>query len=130
MKRTRRTFGRDFKLKAVRYANSCTDASMTSIAKELEIDRQALWSWINEVEVRGEEYAFPGSGRHQPRLLPISRMPGADDSLEELEPLRAENEMLRMKLARTIAERDAYQRVLERAVGNRAGSLTTKENES
>ena len=130
MKKVRRTFGRDFKLKAVRYANSNTDQSMTSIANELEIDRQALWAWIKEVEVRGEEYAFPGRGRREPRLPQTHGMPGVADSLEGLNPLRAENAMLRMKLERTIAERDAYQRVLERAVENPAVDLTTMENES
>ncbi len=130
MKKTRRTFSRDFKLKAVRYANSCTDQSMMSIANELEIDRQALWAWLKEVDVKGEEYAFPGSGRRQSSLLPTSRMPGAEGSLEELDPLRAENEMLRMKLERTIAERDAYQRVLERAVEDRVARHTTRENEA
>ena len=130
MKKTRRTFSRDFKLKAVRYVNSATDQSMTSIADGLEIDRQALWAWIKEVEVKGEEYAFPGSGRHQSHLLPTSMIPGTKSSLEELDPLRAENEMLRMKLERTIAERDAYQRVLERAVENPVVGLTTMENES
>ena len=130
MKKTRRTFSREFKLKAVRYANSGTDQSMTSIANELEIDRQALWVWIKEVEVRGEELAFPGSGRHQPRVLATSGMLGADESLEALDPLRAENEMLRMKLERTIAERDALQNVLERIVENRAVGLSTKENEA
>lgn len=130
MKRTRRTFSRDFKLKAVRYAASCTDVSMTSIATELEIDRQALWAWIKEVDVRGEEYAFPGSGRRTPSLLPISGMPEAESSVENLDPLRAENEMLRMKLERTIAERDALERVLERAIQNRSLRLAMKENET
>ena len=130
MKRTRRTFSRDFKLKAVRYANSGTEQSMTSIADELEIDRQALWAWIREVEVRGEELAFPGSGRHRLRRFPISRMPGTDESLEALDPLRAENEMLRMKLHRTIAERDAFQRVLEQAVQGRLVDLRRKENDA
>ena len=130
MKRTRRTFSQEFKLKAVRYANSDTDQSMASIANELEVDRQALWAWVKEVEAKGEEYAFPGSGRRQPSLLSTSRMPGTNDSLETLGPLRAENEMLRMKLERTIAERDAYQRVLERAVENPVVDLTTMENES
>ena len=130
MKRTRRTFSRDFKLKAVRYANSCTVQSMASIAIELEVDRQALWAWIKEVDVKGEENAFPGSGRHQSRLLLTSRIPGAEGSLEELDPLRAENEMLRMKLERTIAERDAFQRVLEQAVQYRMVDLTRKENDA
>ena len=57
-------------------------------------------------------------------------MPRADESLEALEPLRAENEMLRMKLARTIAERDAFQRVLQRAVDSHAVDLAMEENKS
>ena len=130
MKRTRRTFSRDFKLKSVRYANSGTGESMTSIAKELEIDRQALWAWIKEVEIKGEEIAFPGSGRHQSHLLLTSGMPGVDVSSDELDPLRAENEMLRMKLERTVAERDALQRVLERAIENRGVDLTRRENDA
>ena len=130
MKKTRRTFGRDFKLKAVRYANSGTNESMTSIANELEIDRQALWAWIKEVEVKGEEYAFPGSGRRQSGLLLTSGMQEAYESLDALDPLRAENEMLRVKLARTIAERDAFQRVLQRAVESHAVGFAIEEGEA
>ena len=136
MKR-RRTFTRDFKLKAVRYATSCTDMPLASIAKDLDIDRQALWAWIKEVEIKGEELAFPGCGRRSPRLALTSLVEYAADMPKDLEPLRAEIQMLRMKLEhievkleRTEAERDAFQRVLERAVGNRAAGLTTKENEA
>jgi len=130
MKRRRRTFGRDYKLQAVQYANSRKDMSIADIAKELEVDRQALWAWIKEVVVKGEELAFPGCGRRSPRRDLTSQIRSAVGTSEALEPLRAENEMLRMKLERTIVERDAYQRVLEGAVENPAVGFTTMENES
>ena len=130
MKRIRRTFSRKFKLKAVRYANSFTDQSMASLAFELEVDRQALWAWVKEVDTKGEEYAFPGSGRRQLSLLPNSRKQGADESLDEIESLHTENEMLQMKLERTVAERDVLQRVLERAIQKGTIGLGTKEDDS
>lgn len=124
MKRTRRTFGRDFKLKAVRYVNSSTSRSLASIAKELEIDRQALWAWTQEVADKGEDGAFPGSGRHGPNREITRRVQRAIDIPDEIEPLLAEIEILRMKLERTRAERDASQRLLNKMLDIRAAEVS------
>ena len=110
---------------------------VASIARDLNIDRQALWAWIKEVEGKGEELAFPGCGRRSPRLALNSQMKSAGDMQEDFESLRAEIQRLRMKLEHmevklehTEAERDAFERVLEHAVENHSGSLTAKEGEA
>lgn len=111
---TRRTFTRDFKLKAVRYANNLAETPIAAIAKEIEVDRQSLWSWTKEVAQKGEAAAFPGSGRRSSGQMQARETTHPPGTVSSYELVRAENQLLRVKLERTIAERDALQGVIDR----------------
>ena len=82
MAKEQRVFPKEFKLEAVRLAQT-SGKSMTQIARDLGISDSALHSWRKQFADSGEQ-AFPGKG-HQTEME------------EENRRLRRENDMLKQK---------------------------------
>ena len=91
MHKTQRTFTREFKLEAVKLAQS-SHKSQAQIARDLGIAESTLHKWCQRFSEHGEQ-AFPGSGHQLPQE-------------EEIRRLQRENELLRQ-------ERD----ILKKALG-------------
>jgi transposase len=82
MKKTRRTYSREFKIEAVRLLES-SGKNISQIERDLGIGKGNLWRWKREfAAVR--EAAFPGRGRLAPEQ-------------ERLRQLERENEILRQE---------------------------------
>ena len=82
--RQRRDFSAEFKAEAVRLVQT-SGRQVTQIARELDVDRQLLHTWVRQSERRkGQPLSdvFPGQGNR----------PAAE---AELERLRRENEQLK-----------------------------------
>jgi len=82
MKKTRRTYSREFKLEAVRLVKT-SGQSMSQIERDLGIGKGNLGRWKKEFAANGED-AFPGQGRLTPE----------QDRIRQLE---RENEVLRQQ---------------------------------
>jgi transposase len=91
MKKTQRTFTQEFKVEAVKLAQSSTKP-LVQIARDLGIADSTLHHWCKLFSEHGER-AFPGSGHRMPQE-------------EEIRRLKRENEVLRQ-------ERD----ILKKALG-------------
>ena len=84
MKRTRRVFSAQFKAKAVKLVKAGRK-EVTQIARELEVSRQMLHSWVRQSDRRtGKPLSdvFPGHGKRTAEQM-------------ELDQLRRENARLR-----------------------------------
>jgi transposase len=85
MKSTRRVFSAEFKAKAVKLVKA-GGRDVTQIARELDITRQTLHSWVRQADGRAGKALsdiFPGHGKRTAEL-------------NELERLRKENAQLRL----------------------------------
>jgi transposase len=91
MRRTRRTYTREFKIEAVRLFQQ-GDRRVSELARELEIDRKQLKRWADQFEQEQEE-AFPGKGHLKPQDEELRRLK------RENERLREEREILKKALA-------------------------------
>ncbi len=91
MKKTQRTFTQEFKVEAVKLAQS-SKKPLIQIARDLGIADSTLHHWCKLFSEHGEQ-AFPGSGHQMPQE-------------EEIRRLKRENEVLRQ-------ERD----ILKKALG-------------
>jgi transposase len=91
MQKKQATFTREFKMEAVKLAES-GKKPITQIARDLGISDSAIHNWRKLYGVHGEQ-AFPGSGHQTPQE-------------EEIRQLKRENELLRQ-------ERD----ILKKAIG-------------
>jgi transposase-like protein len=91
----RRSFTREFKLEAVRLLEA-GEKSAAQLARELDLPRNRLYKWQEQLQGQGAQGAFPGRGRRR----------GAAGELAKLERenarLREENEILK-KAARYFA---------------------------
>jgi transposase len=91
MKKTRRTYTREFKLEAVRLLET-SGKSAVQIERDLGIGKGCLSRWKQELVADGEQ-AFPGQGRltsEQERLRQLER---------ENEILRQERDILKKAVA-------------------------------
>lgn len=91
MRRTRRTFTREYKTEAVGFLSS-GDRSLASVARDLDLDPKLLRRWRDELNQEGSK-AFPGHGNPRPEeaeLLLLRR---------ENARLREEREILKKALA-------------------------------
>ena len=79
MKRARRTFTREFKMKAVKMLENRGDRTIESIAKDLDIHTNLLIKWRDDFAEHAERTFL-----------------GSNDVLNELERLRKENEDLKI----------------------------------
>lgn len=91
MRKTRRTYTREFKIEAVRLFQQ-GDRRVSELARELEIDRKQLKRWADQFEQEQEE-AFPGKGHLKPQDEEVRRLK------RENERLREEREILKKALA-------------------------------
>src|SRR5689334_20032903 len=82
MKKTQRTFTQEFKVEAVRLAQS-SKKPFIQIARDLGIADSTLHHWCKLSSEHGEQ-AFPGSGYQMPQE-------------EEIRRLKRENEVLRQE---------------------------------
>ena len=82
MKKTRRTYTREFKVEALRLLET-SDKSAAQIERDLGISAGCLWRWKRELAADGVR-AFPGRGRLTP-----------DE--ERVRQLERENEILRQE---------------------------------
>jgi transposase len=82
MKKTRRTYTREFKFEALRLLETSGE-SAAQIERDLGIGAGALSPWKRELSAEGEE-AFPGQGRLTP-------------DQERIRQLERENELLRQE---------------------------------
>jgi transposase len=82
MQKTRRTYSREFKLEAVRLAET-SGKSLSQIERDLGIGNGNLWRWRQKFAADGED-AFPGHGRQSPEQ-------------EQIRQLERENEILRQE---------------------------------
>ena len=63
MKRTRRTFDKQFKLEVVK--RSLGDITLKELSEELGIHLGVISRWRNEFLDAGEDLSFPGNGNEQ-----------------------------------------------------------------
>jgi transposase len=91
MKKTRRTYSSEFKLEAVRLAET-SDKSLSQIERDLGIPNGNLWRWKRKFAADGED-AFPGHGRQTPEQERIRRLE------REIQILRQERDILKKAVA-------------------------------
>lgn len=92
MGRARRKFTREFKVEAVRMVTE-GGHSLSSVARDLDLDPKLLRRWRTEFEQSGEANAFPGKGHLKQEDEQVRRL------LRENERLREEREILKKALA-------------------------------
>jgi transposase len=91
MRRTRRTYTREFKIEAVRLFTQ-GDHRLSQVARDLDVDRKLLRRWADQLE-QEQEQAFPGKGHVKPEDEEVRRLK------RENERLREEREILKKALA-------------------------------
>lgn len=91
MRRTRRTYTREFKIEAVRLFTQ-GDHRLSQVARDLDVDRKLLRRWADQLE-QEQEQAFPGKGHVKPQDEEFRRLK------RENERLREEREILKKALA-------------------------------
>lgn len=91
MRRTRRTYTREFKLEAVRLFTQ-GDHRLSQVARDLDVDRKLLRRWADQL-AQEQEQAFPGKGHVKPQDEEVRRLK------REIDRLREEREILKKALA-------------------------------
>ena len=81
MAKEHRVFSKEFKLEAVRLAQT-SGKSMTQIARDLGISDSALHSWRKQCADSGEQ-AFPGKGQQTELEEENRRVRGENDLLKQ-----------------------------------------------
>lgn len=92
MRRTRRTYTREFKVEAVRLFRQ-GDRRLSEVARDLDIDSKMLRRWSEELGREEGEEAFPGKGHLKPQDEELRRLKRENDRLRE------EREILKKALA-------------------------------
>lgn len=92
----RRSFTREFKVEAVRLLER-GEKKAADLARELNVPRNRLYKWQEQLRATGKEGAFPGQGRRSGREAELARLKS------ENERLREENDILK-KAARLFAK--------------------------
>ena len=87
MQKTQRTFTREFKVEAVRLAQS-SQKPLAQIARDLDIADSTLHHWCQLFSEQGEQ-AFPGSGHQTPQEEEIRHLK------REVDLLRQERDILK-----------------------------------
>jgi transposase len=91
MKATRRVFSAAFKAKAVKLVKA-GGKDVTQIARELEVSRQTLHSWVRQSDGRAGKAlsdVFPGHGKRTAEQAELDRL------RKEIAQLRLSNEILK-----------------------------------
>lgn len=92
----RKTFTREFKLEVLRLLDS-GEKKPADLARELGIPRNRLYKWREQLAVKGDDSAFPGSGRQRGQDAELTALKRENARLKE------ENEILK-KAARYFAK--------------------------
>ncbi len=85
MKRTRRVYSAEFKAKAVRLVKAGSK-DVTQIARELEVSRQLLHSWVRQSDRNAGKAlsdVFPGRGKRTAEQMEIDRLRRENARLRE-----------------------------------------------
>ena len=88
---TRRKFGREFKLEAVRMVRE-RGVALAQAARELDLNENMLRRWIRELSEDPQD-AFPGLGNMKPEQAEIARL------RKEVAKLRTERDILKKAAA-------------------------------
>jgi transposase len=89
--KTRRTYSREFKLEALRLAET-SGKSDSQVERDLGISRGCLYRWRAAVAAEGKQ-AFPGQGRLGPEQEELRQLK------REIEILRQERDILKKAVA-------------------------------
>ena len=87
----RRTFGREFKLEAVRLVKE-RGVSVAQAARDLDLHENVLRKWVRDIAA-DPQHAFPGHGQMKPEQLEIDRL------RKEVAKLKAERDILKKAAA-------------------------------
>ena len=79
----RKHFNREFKIEAVRLLDQ-RDKPAAELARELGVPRNKLYRWRQEIDKKGVDKAFRGSGR-RPGKSPLSELESLRRRVAELE---------------------------------------------
>ena len=90
MRKTRKTYTREFKIEAVRLFRQ-GGHRITQVARDLDVDRKQLQRWAQQLEQ--EQTAFPGKGHLKPQDEELRRLKRENERLLE------EREILKKALA-------------------------------
>jgi transposase len=91
----RRSYSREFKLEAVRLLK-LGEKPAADLARELDVPRNQLYKWRDQLLSKDTDTAFPGHGRRRGSDAELARLK------REVERLHEENEILK-KAARYFA---------------------------
>jgi transposase len=92
----RKTFTRQFKLQALQLLDS-GEKKPVDLARELGVPRNRLYKWREQLEKKGDDSAFPGSGRRRGAEAELAALK------REIARLKEENDILK-KAARYFAK--------------------------
>jgi transposase len=87
----RRTFGREFKIEAVKLIRE-RGVSVAQAARDLDVHENVLRKWVKELAA-DPGHAFPGLGQMKPEQLEIERL------RREVIKLKAERDILKKAAA-------------------------------
>ena len=92
MVKKRRRYAREFKLEAVQLARE-SEKTVAEVARDLGVSPSLLHRWIQQLEVRDPEVAFPGHGKVTEPEEEVRRL------RRELERVRQERDFLKKAAA-------------------------------
>ena len=85
MKKRRRDFSAEFKAEAIRQVQR-GGKQVTQLARELEVPRQLLYSWVREAEQHKDQppsAIFPGHGKRSPGDAELAQLRRENEQLKE-----------------------------------------------
>ena len=90
-KRTRRKFGKEFKIEAVKLVTE-RGMKVTEVSRDLGISKELLYRWKNDYEKSGNN-SFPGEGKLKPEDEDLRNL------LRELANVTEERDILKKAIA-------------------------------
>jgi transposase len=90
-KRTRRKFGKEFKIEAVKLVTE-RGMKVTEVSRDLGISKELLYRWKNDYETSGNN-SFPGEGKLKPEDEDLRKL------RRELANVKEERDILKKAIA-------------------------------
>ena len=90
-KRTRRKFGKEFKIEAVKLVTE-RGMKVAEVSRDLGISKELLYRWKNDYEQSGN-YSFPGEGKLKPEDADLRKL------RRELANVKEERDILKKAIA-------------------------------
>jgi transposase len=78
----RKIFTREFKLEALRVLDS-GEKKPADLARALSVPRNRLYKWREQLAVKGDDSAFPGSGRRRGQEAELATLKRENARLKE-----------------------------------------------